>query len=114
MEKAYYKQEEIKEHALEQIKEHLEYDENYLDNDFSDIHNDLFNTDYYLTYYSECEKWLGSHSFECIGIIQEYEQDNFGEIFTDLSNSEKVVNMYAYIVGENILQDVLDGLKQTA
>ena len=114
MKKAYYKQEEIKEHALEQIKEHLEYDENYLDNDFSDIHNDLFNTDYYLIYYSACEKWLGSHAFECIGIIEEYEQDNFGEIFTDLSNSEKVVNMYAYIVGENILQDVLDGLKEIA
>ena len=110
----YYKQQEIKEHALEQIKEHLEYDKNYLDNDFSDIHHDLFNTDYYLIYYSECEKWLGSHVFECIREIQEYEQDNFGEITTDLGNSEKVVNMYAYIIGEYILQDVLDELKETA
>ena len=110
----YYKQQEIKEHALEKIKEHLQYDENYLDNDFSEIHHDLFNTDYYLIYYYECNKWLGSHAFECIGIIQDYEKFNFGEVTTDLSDSEKVVNMYAYIVGESILQDVLDELKETA
>ena len=110
----YYKQDEIKEYAIEQIKESLKYDVNYLDNDFSDIHHDLFNTDYYLIYYSECVKWLGSHAFECIGIIQDYENDNFGEVTTDLSNSESVVNMYAYIVGEYILQDVLDEFREVA
>ena len=58
-----YKEQEIKEYAQEQIKYHLEYDNDYLDNDISEIHNDLFNTDYYLIYYSECNKWLGSHAF---------------------------------------------------
>ncbi len=110
----YYKQDEIKEHAITEIKEHLEYDKDYLDNDFSEIHHDLFNTDYYLIYRFACEKWLGSHAFECIGIIQDYEKDNFGECTTDLSDSEKVVNMYAYIIGEYILQDVLNEFKQTA
>ena len=62
-----------------------------------------FNTDYYLIYYSECNKWLGSHAFECIGIIQDYENDNFGEVTTDLSSSESVVNMYVYILGEDIV-----------
>ena len=32
---------------------------------------------------------------------------NFGEVYTDLSSSEKVVNMYAYIIGEEILYDLL-------
>tara|TARA_Y100000593_G_C4270702_1_gene317217 strand:+ start:372 stop:710 length:339 start_codon:yes stop_codon:yes gene_type:complete len=107
-----YKEQEIKEYAEEQIKESLEHDKDYLDNDISEIHYDLFNTDYYLIYYSKCNKWLGSHTFECIGIIQEYEKDNFGEVITDLSNSEKVVNMYVYIVGEHILQDVINDFKK--
>ena len=110
----YYKQDEIKEYTINKINEFLKYDEDYLDNDFSEIHHDLFNTDYYLIYYSKCNKWLGSHAFECIGIIQEYEEDNFGEITTDFSNSEKVVNMYVYIVGEYILQDVLNEIKEPA
>ena len=106
----YFKQEEIKEHALDQIKEHLQYDKNYLDNDFSEIHHDLFNADYYIIGYYKAEQWLGSHVFECIREIQEYEQSNFGEITTDLSSSEKVVNMYVYIIGEYFLQDVIDSL----
>ena len=107
-----YKREEIKEHARESIKYSLEYDKDYLDKDINDIHHDIFNTDYYLIYYSACEKWLGSHAFECIGIIQDYENDNFGEVTTDLSDSEKVVNMYAYIIGEDILQGVINEFKE--
>ena len=107
-----YKENEIKEYAQEQIKDSLKYDNDYLNNDISEIHHDLFNTDYYLIYYSECNKWLGSHVFECIGIIKEYEQDNFGEVATDLSSSESVVNMYVYIVGEHILQDVINDIKE--
>ena len=45
-----YKKKEIKEYAEEQIKESLKYDKDYLDNDISEIHHDLFNTDYYLIY----------------------------------------------------------------
>jgi hypothetical protein len=37
--------------------------------------------------------------------IKEYEQSNFGTVSTDLSSSEKVVNMYAYIKGEEILNE---------
>ena len=38
------------------------------------------------------------------GKAQEYEKQHFGEIYTDLSNSEKVVNMWVYIEGERVLQ----------
>ena len=41
-----------------------------------------------------------------------YLKDNFGEVTTDLSNSESVVNMYVYIVGEHILQDVINHIKE--
>ena len=36
-------------------------------------------------------------------MIKEYEQNNFGEVSTDFSDPEKVANMFAYIVGEEIL-----------
>ena len=107
-----YKEQEIKEYTETQIKEYLEYDEDYLNNDFSEIHNELFNTDYYIIGTYKAKKWLGDMAFDVIGDIKQYEQDEFGELYTDLSDSEKVVNMYVYIVGEAILQDVINDIKQ--
>ena len=33
------------------------------------------------------------------------EEDNFGEVTTELDNPEKVVNMYVYIVGEDLINE---------
>jgi hypothetical protein len=67
----------------------------------------MFNTDYWVIGYYEAEKELKSYdTFHCIGVVQEYEKEMFGESFTDLGESEKVLNMYIYIVGEMILQDI--------
>jgi hypothetical protein len=73
----------------------------------SDLHNHLFNTDYFIIGYYKAEEWLKNNPgiFAAIEEIREYEQDNFGEVNTDFSSSEKVVNMYAYIKGEEILAD---------
>jgi len=69
-----------------------------------DIHHEIFNTDYYIIGTYEAEKWLDEvGTFGCIRKIQEYENFHFGEVTTDLSDPEKVVNMYVYIVGEEIL-----------
>ena len=46
-------------------------------------------------------EWL----FDIIDAIKTYEQDNFGEVTTDLSDPEKLVNMYAYIVGEEVVNE---------
>ncbi len=37
--------------------------------------------------------------------------DNYGEVTTDLSEPERVVNMYVYIIGEEILEDVINEIK---
>ena len=108
----YYKQEEIKEHAITIIKENLNYDENYLDKDIYDIHHDLFNTDYYIIGRYEAERWLDNKVFQVIDEIKEYEELHFGEVTTNFSESEHVVNMYVYIVGEHILQDVINDIKR--
>lgn len=107
-----YKIDEIKEYAIETIKENLKYDKDYLNKDIQDIHFDLFNEDYYMIGYYQCEKWLSNNVFQVIEFIKEYENDNFGEVTTDFSNSEKVVNMYVYIIGEKLLYEnnLLDNL----
>lgn len=70
-----------------------------------DLHNYLFNEDYYIIGTWKAEKWLEANGgiFNAIGEIKDYEQGNFGELTTDISQSERVVNMYVYILGEMIL-----------
>ena len=71
-----------------------------------DLHHELFNTDYFIIGYYQCEQWLKDNKisiFEAIREVQEYEKMNFGEHYTDISSSEKLVNMYAYIQGELLL-----------
>ena len=56
----YYKENEIREYAIETIKERLEYDREYLNQDISEIHHDLFNTDYYIIGCYKAERWLNN------------------------------------------------------
>lgn len=73
-----------------------------------DWHFLLFNQDFYLIGYYECEKWLERNNigvFEAISICQEYEEEIFGEITQKYDNAEKVVNMLVYIYGEQLLSE---------
>ena len=95
--------ESIKEHAIDGIDDMMGYD---AEPQGADLHNELFNQDYFIIGYYQAEKWLNQNGgvFNAIETIKEYEQDNFGEVNTDFSNSESVANMYAYILGEELLQ----------
>ena len=95
-----FKKDEIRQHAIEAI------------NDLKgsnihgcDMHNEVFNTDYYIIGTYKAKQWLGDHVFDVIDTIKEYEQENFGDVNTDFSDPEKVVNMYVYSVGEEVLND---------
>jgi hypothetical protein len=75
----------------------------------SDLHNGIFNEDYFIVGYYEAEEFLKSTEegvFGAIQLVKDYEQDNFGECITDLASSEKVANMYAYIKGEELLSEL--------
>ena len=77
-----------------------------LDQHISDLHHYLLNEDFFIIGNYQAEQWLkkdNSSIFEAIETIREYEQSNFGEVSTDLSSSENVANMLAYILGEEIL-----------
>ena len=98
-----YKEQEIKEHLNDYLIEN-----NIVLNDETDLqelHHDIFNTDYYMIGYANCIDWLGESTFQVIDIIKEYEEFNFGEIYTDLTNPEKIVNMYVYIIVEELLYE---------
>ena len=71
----------------------------------SDLHHYLLNEDYFIIGRYEATQFLDGEAFNAIEKIKTYEQDNFGEVGTDLSEPEKVVNMFAYIVGEEILRE---------
>lgn len=91
--------------ALEDILETLKGYSGYIE----DLHNEVFNTDYYIIGYYEAEEALKNSDYGIFGAIdkiQEYEKNQFGEVDTDLSSSEAVVNMLYYIIGEETLSEV--------
>ena len=72
-----------------------------------DLHNELFNQDYFIVYYSRAVQWLKNcdiDTFDAIETVFEYERENFGEVNTHI-NPEAIVNMYAYIAGEAVLSE---------
>ena len=104
--KKQYKYEEIKAHFEDFINDSNNKD--VVENNLDDLHHEIFNTDYYIIGRYEATKWLGDQVFNIINIIKEYENDNFGSVNTDFSEVEKVVNMYVYIIGEEIVADYIN------
>lgn len=87
--------------------------ENSYDGYLCDLHDAVFNEEYYYCYTSEAKNELESYDvFDIIAMIVEYEKDNFGEVNTDFSNPCQVGNMLWYIVGEEVLNDMFDGCEE--
>ena len=74
---------------------------------YNNLHNEAFNTGYYVVSTSIAKDMLanGDDVYTAIGKIYQYEKDNFGEVYTDFSDSVEVVNMLFYIIGEEVMQD---------
>ena len=90
---------DVKDYIIQQLN-----DDVGLDQHICDLHHYLLNEDYFIIGYYQAEQWLKKDSvFNAIETIKEYEVSNFGEISTNLSSSESVANMLAYILGEEIL-----------
>jgi len=104
-----YEEQEMREQAREEIIEALQ--DGY-SGYYSELHNEVFNTDYYIIGTYQAEEALKEYDvFEAIEKVQTYEKDNFGEIYTDLSDPEKLINMLYYIIGEEVLYDMMDGIE---
>jgi hypothetical protein len=98
------KHEQMKWEAIEAIIETLE---NGYDGYYCDLHNEVFNTDYYIIGTYQAKEALREYDvFEAIELVQTYEKEQFGEIYTDLSDAEKLINMVYYIVGDEVICDM--------
>lgn len=99
------KHEAMKHEALEEIVEGLQDYSGY----YADLHHEVFNTDYYIIGVYQAKQALEEYDiFEAIGLVKQYEQDMFGEVFTDISNPEKVINMIYYICGEEVISTIIE------
>lgn len=99
------KEEKMREEARERI---IEYLETGYAGYYCDLHHEICFTGYTVGT-REAEKALEEYGiWNAIRKVQTYEKDNFGKIYTDLSDPEKLVNMLFYIISEQILWEMLE------
>ena len=93
MKKEYYTEVE----ALEEIRGFIV--DNYEYEHYEDLHHNVFN----FGYRGGLEALEEYGVFKAIVELQRYEVENFGEIFTDLSEPDSVSDMLWYIIGEDVV-----------
>ena len=103
-----YKKQEIEDQFYDFIEEQ---DKEWIEENKDDLHHHAFNCDYYIIGTYKATQWLGEEVFNIINFIKEYEMNNFGEVYTDFSSAEAVVNTYTYIIGEEIVSDYINQLE---
>jgi len=116
-----YKIEELKTHiedcAKYYYKDREEMIESYLkDNLYEDLHNHAFNDDYYIIGTYKAKEWLGDQAMEVVAYIQNYQKNNWGDdnidcfLFDEDStiDYERIVNMYTYIRGQELVWDFIE------
>jgi hypothetical protein len=95
----------MKQEAIDAIIEALDGYNGY----YCDLHNEVFNTDYYIIGTYQAKEALREYDvFEAIELVQTYEKDNFGEVYTDLSDAEKLINMVWYIIGDEVIGEMYE------
>ena len=100
---------EFKREAAEAI---IDYLEDGYTGYLCDLHNEVFNTDYYETSRYAAIEWFSDYEdgvFDVVEEIKNYEQVNFGEVTTDFSDACKVLNMFWYIIGEEVIFELIEG-----
>ena len=82
--------------ALEMVLEELN---NGYEGEVSDLHNDVFNSDYYIIGTHAATKALEEYGvFKAIKKVKEYQELHFGEVFTDFSCPETLANALMYVI----------------
>jgi len=98
----------IVEHAQEGIQDIINGMSENDSFDLSELHHRLFNEDYFIIGSYKAEQWIRENNLNAWDVIEEvkdYEELNFGTFSTEL-NAEAMVNMFAYIQGEALLNSL--------
>lgn len=111
-------------YKYDNIEDHLNY---WLDNNNmtfeqayeqygDDIHNMVFNQDYFIIGYYQAEQWLidegRNYTFEVLGYVLDQEKEIFGSIETIFDNAETLVNHYAYWLGYEVVQAYINTIEK--
>lgn len=97
---------QIIEHAIDGMSDKISEGQ-YKD----DLHHVLFNEDYFIIGYFQASEFLKEvdvDPFEAIAYVIEQEIELFGEnqLTADDMNSERIVNLFAYFKGQELLYDL--------
>ena len=102
------KKQQMREEAKAAIIEELEYGYTGYYCDLLDV---VFNSDYYIIGTYRAKQALEEYGiWDAIEKVQTYEKENFGKVYTDLSNPEQLLSMLYYIIGEEVLYEMMDGI----
>ena len=93
----------------EAINDSIDWLEGGYDGYYCDLHNAVFNTSYYIIGIYEAKEALKQYDvFKAIEKVKDYEELNFGEVTTDISDPEKLANMLYYIIGYDVISDMYE------
>lgn len=94
------KHEAMKQEAIADIMKCLEDYSGY----YCYLHNEVFNTDYYIIGTYQAKEALKEYDvFKAIELVQRYETELFGKVYTNLSEPERVINIVYYIIGCEVI-----------
>ena len=83
--------------------------ENKEDYEIEELHDNVFNSELEFIYDHEAIDELNNYgTWEAINTVKHYQQDNYGEIVTDLSNPCDVANYLYYIESEQLISELLE------
>lgn len=72
-----------------------------------DLHHHLYNETPHFIHYDNAEEATAELGvWQCIGVVQTYEKQQFGELYTKLSDACKVANLVVYIMGDVLLDKI--------
>ena len=119
--KTMFKYEEIKQHFLDYVKDNYTNLKEALEDE--DLHDKVFNEDYYIIGYHQAEQWLvedgknnfnnsQNMTFDVLGYVMEQEEIHLGEIHTVIDNAETLVNHYTYWLGREIIEEIREEERQ--
>jgi len=100
----------VSSHIIDKIEE-LDQDEfkKYIDDQELSFY--CVNEDYFMIYYYNCNKFIDNQFFNMINLLNELDQTESIEYMFKKDknnysnfNSEKFVNIYAYVIGSHILE----------
>lgn len=92
--------------TVEEIKDDIAEVLNDYDGYYCDLHDEVFNSEYYADNKEEALEMLEEYGvFNAIKKIQDFQKTNYGECFTDFSIPQEIANFLYYLLGYEFMTE---------